>query len=275
MKLVPTGAALGVEATEVDLREPLGEADRAALRGALLSHGVVFLRGQKLSARQFVDAARIFGEIEMYDSTLKKFLLPEQPEVIVLSNIVEDGKPIGIVDAGTYWHTDRSYVKKPAWSSCLHALEVPHAEDGTPLGDTEFASMPKAYAGLDPALKERLRGLSAWHEYVFRFSEKNDAMPGVTHPIVLEHPVTKQACLYVNKGFTHRIPDLQGDEGKALLEQLFEHAHQPEFIYRHRWQVGDVLLWDNYSTQHNATGGYALPQRRHMWRTTIQGFALG
>ena len=96
----------------------------------------------------------------------------------MLSNIVENGKPIGVQDAGTYWHTDRSDVAKPAWSSCLYALEVPHVQDGTPLGDTEFASMTVAYRGLPQPERERLEQLSAWHEYVFRFSEKNDSMPG-------------------------------------------------------------------------------------------------
>ena len=274
MELKPTGAALGVEVTGVDLRVPLPEPDRRAMREALLRNGVLFVRGQQLDESQFVRFARNFGDIEIYDSTLSKFLLPNQPEIIVLSNIEKDGKPIGVVDAGTYWHTDRSYVATPAWSSSLYALEVPHANDGTPLGDTEYSNMTAAYLALPPAKRERLATLFAWHEYVFRFSEKNASMPGVRQPVVLNHPVTKAPCLYVNKGFTHRILDLPDDEAAALLEELFEHAKQPEFIYRHRWQVGDLLMWDNYSTQHRATGGYALPQRRHMWRTTIQGFPL-
>ena len=274
MDLKPTGAALGVEVTGIDLRAPLAEADRTAMREALARNGVLFVRGQHLDPRQFVQAARILGDIERYDSTLSQYLLPQQPEIIVLSNIEKDGKPIGVVDAGTYWHTDRSYVARPAWSSCLYALEVPHADDGTPLGDTEFASMTAALEALPPDDRERLGKLSAWHEYVFRFSERNSSMPGVSHPIVLPHPMTQAPCLYVNKGFTHRILDIEEKEGAALLEKLFEHARREEFIYRHRWQTGDLLMWDNYSTQHRATGGYALPQRRHMWRTTIQGFPL-
>jgi taurine dioxygenase len=274
MKINPTGAALGVEVADVDLRTPLPESDRRAIREALLHNGVLFVRGQQLDERQFVEVARLFGEIERYDSTLSKYLKPNQPEIIVLSNIVENGQPIGVQDAGTYWHTDRSYVAKPAWSSCLYALEVPHANDGTPLGDTEFANMTAAYHALPPAERERLERLFAWHEYVFRFSEKNESMPGLRQPVVLKHPVTRAPCLYVNKGFTHRIVGLPEGESAALLERLFEHAKREEFIYRHQWQVGDLLIWDNYSTQHRATGGYALPQRRHMWRTTIQGFPL-
>jgi taurine dioxygenase len=274
MELKPTGAALGAEISGVDLARPLPDADRDRLRDALARYGVLFMRGQELDPDAFVRFARNFGEIERYDSTLSKYLLDERPEIIVLSNIEKDGKPIGVVDAGTYWHTDRSYVKQPAWSSCLYAVEVPHGEDGTPLGDTEFASTTKAYEALPADERERLQSLSAWHEYVFRFSEKNDTMPGVRWPVVLKHPLTGAPCLYVNKGFTHRILDVPEEEGKALIEKLFEHVKRPEFVYRHQWKVGDLLLWDNYSTQHRATGGYQLPQRRHMWRTTIQGFPI-
>ena len=274
MELKPTGAALGAEITGADLTGPLSEPDRARLRDGLARHGVLFARGQNLDPAQVVQFARNFGEIERYDSTLSKYLLPEQPEIIVLSNIEKDGKAIGVVDAGTYWHTDRSYVPKPAWSSCLYAVEGPHADDGTPLGDTEFSSMTAAFEALPAADRERLKMLYAWHEYVFRFSEKNESMPGVRQPVVLKHPLTGAPCLYVNKGFTHRILDVPEDEGMALIERLFEHARRPEFIYRHQWKAGDLLLWDNYSTQHRATGGYQLPQRRHMWRTTIQGFPL-
>lgn len=99
-------------------------------------------------------------------------------------------------------------------------------------------------------------------------------MPPVRHPIAFKHPVSKEPCLFVNKGFTHLIPDLPEAESQALLEELFEHATKPEFVYRHHWQKGDVVIWDNYATQHRATGGYALPKRRHLWRTTVQGFDL-
>jgi taurine dioxygenase len=274
MELRPLDAPLGVEVTGIDLTAPIAEADRTAMRDALSRHGVLVVRGQSLDASQFVRFARGFGEIEMYDGHLADFLLEGQREIIVLSNIERDGKPIGVVDAGTYWHTDRSYVPKPAWSSCLYALEVPHADDGTPLGDTEFASMAAALAALPEAMQARLETLRACHEYVFRFSRRNDSLPGVEHPVVLRHPLTGARCLFVNKGFTHHMVGMSEEEGNALLEALYEHARRPEFVYRHQWRVGDLVMWDNYATQHRATGGYALPRRRHMWRTTIQGFPL-
>jgi taurine dioxygenase len=270
----PTGRALGMEIEGIDLRKPLGAETCAALKDALVRHGVIFLRGQQLDSRQLVDFARTFGEIERYDSTLAKYLLRDQPEVIVLSNIVEDGKPIGVVDAGGFWHTDRSYVSKPAWLSCLYALEVPVSDDGGSLGDTEFASMTAAVRELPQAQRERLKKLCAEHQYVFRWSDDNGSMPAVQHPVILNHPVSKEPCLFVNRGFTHRISGMDEQDSKVLLGELFAYATKPEFVYRHQWQVGDVLLWDNYATQHFATGGYSLPKRRHLWRTTVQGFDL-
>jgi taurine dioxygenase len=274
MILEPTGSALGVEIKGLDVSRPIGDADSAELKAALVRHGVIFFRGQELGSQGLVDFAKTFGPIEPYGSTMAQYQLPQQPEVLVLSNVVENGKPIGVVDAGGFWHTDRSYVAKPAWLSCLYALEVPVADDGTPLGDTEFANMFAAFRALPQAQRDRLETLSAEHQYVFRWSEDNGSMPPVSHPIAFKHPVSKETCLYVNKGFTHRIHGLPETDSRALLDELFEHAAKPQFVYRHHWRKGDVLLWDNYSTHHKASGGYSLPKRRHLWRTTVQGFDL-
>lgn len=271
MKFMSTGAALGAELVGADLRNPLTAEQQEQVRQALARHGVIFARNQMLSESEFVRFARSFGEIESYASTLQNFILPDHPEILVLSNIERDGKPVGVKDAGSYWHTDRSYVENPAWTSCLMAKEVPHDDSGHPLGDTEFASMTAALEALQHDIRQRVEGLHAWHEYVFRFSEKNESMPGVAHPIVLKHPLTGQPCLYVNRGFTHRVVELDEEEGAELLQLLYAHAEQKRFTYRHKWQVGDVLLWDNYATQHNATGGYGPHQRRLMWRTTVKG----
>ncbi|MDO8776555.1 MAG: TauD/TfdA family dioxygenase [Burkholderiaceae bacterium] len=274
MILKPTGSALGMEIQGVDLSKPLTDAELAQIKDAVVRNGVVCFRDQNVGAQSFVDFAKAFGPIEPYGSTLAEYLLPEQQDIIVLSNIVENGKSIGVTDAGSFWHVDRSYVAKPAWLSFLFALEVPFNDDGTPTGDTEFSSMTAAFKALPQAMREKLEKLNATHQYVFRWSEDNGSMPPVLHPISLKHPVSKEPCLFVNKGFTNRIPDLSEDESKVLLEELFEHAAKPEFLYRHKWQKGDVVIWDNYATQHRATGGYSLPKRRHLWRTTVQGFDL-
>ncbi|HSW15693.1 MAG TPA: TauD/TfdA family dioxygenase [Ramlibacter sp.] len=274
MILKPTGAGFGMQIEDIDLNQPISDADAAIIKDALVRNGVVVFHNQQLDPQPLVDFAKTFGPIEPYGSTLEQYLLPQQKDIIVLSNIVENGKAIGVVDAGGFWHTDRSYVAKPAWLSCLYALEVPFADDGSPLGDTAFASMTAAFRALPAAKREMLEKLEAEHQYVFRWSEDNGSMPPVRHPISLKHPVSKEPCLFVNKGFTHRIPALPEAESRALLDELFEHATKEEFVYRHKWQKGDVVVWDNYQTQHLATGGYSLPKRRHLWRTTVQGFDL-
>jgi len=274
MILKPTGGALGMEISGIDLNKPISESDTATIKDALVRHSVVIFHDQKLDPNPFVNFAKTFGPIEPYGSTMADYLLPEQQDIIVLSNIVENGKPIGVTDAGSFWHVDKSYVAKPAWLSFLYALEVPFNDDGTSTGDTEFASMTAAFRALPQAMREKLEKLDSVHQYVFRWSKDNGSMPPVRHPIAFKHPVSKEPCLFVNKGFTHQIPGLPEADGKALLEELFEHATKPEFVYRHHWQKGDVVIWDNYATQHRATGGYTLPKRRHLWRTTVQGFDL-
>jgi len=275
MKIKRLSSSVGAEVQGIDLRAPLSQSDFAAIRQAFFDAGVLILREQNLDEAGFLGFARRFGEIESYASTLAQYLKPDHPDIIVLSNIVKDGKPVGVQDAGQYWHTDRSYVERPAWLSVLYARQIPHDEAGRPLGDTMFASAVAALAALPEDERRRLASMSAWHEYIYRFSKPADQpLRGVAHPIVLRHPVTGASCLYVNAGFTQRVLDVSEAESKALLERLYDHVAREEFVYRHQWREGDVLLWDNYSTQHRAVGDYGPHQHRLMWRTTVQGFAL-
>jgi taurine dioxygenase len=274
MKTRRLSSAVGTEIQDIDLREPLKEEDFLQMKQAFLETGVLIVRNQDLSADDFVRFATRFGDIESYASTLKDYLKPGHPEIIMLSNIVENGKPLGVQDAGQYWHTDRSYVERPAWLSALYSLKIPHDDGGNPLGDTMFSNATAALLALSDKERKELESMSAWHEYVFRFSKKTDVMPGVAHPIVLHHPITNAPVLYVNAGFTHHVMDVSDSESKALLEKLYAHIARDEFVYRHKWKKGDVLLWDNYSTQHRAVGDYGPDQHRLMWRTTIQGVAL-
>lgn len=274
MKIRQLTKAIGAEVEGLDLRLPIAPPDFAKIRQAFTDHGVLIVRGQDLDADQFIRFARCFGPDESYGSTLSEFLLPGHPEIISLSNIVENGRRLGVQDAGQYWHTDRSYVQQPAWSSMLYSQKIPHDDKGEPLGDTQFASTVAALAALPPDERARLGKLQAWHEYVFRFTKPNDSMPGVAHPMVLRHPLSGAECLYVNAGFTRRVIGLPPDESKALLERLYAHTARDQFVYRHKWRVGDVLMWDNYSTVHNAVADYGPHQHRLMWRTTIKGFPL-
>ncbi|CAN5478326.1 TauD/TfdA family dioxygenase [soil metagenome] len=274
MRITPLSAPVGALIEGVDLREPLSADDFAQIREAFVDRGVVVVRNQQLDEAQFVGIARRFGEIESYESTLGQYLNAKQPAIIMLSNIVENGRKLGVQDGGQYWHTDRSYVERPAWSSMLHSKMIPHDEHGTPLGDTMFASMSAAYDALPTDEQRALEQLTAQHEYVYRFSKPNDAMPPVEHPVVLRHPLTGRPGIYVNAGFTAKLLGMSEAESQQKLASLYAHATEDRFVYRHRWQVGDVLMWDNYSTQHRAVGDYGPDQHRLMWRTTIQGFEL-
>jgi taurine dioxygenase len=223
-----------------------------------------------------------FGK-ELDIHPLRQFAMPDNPEVFVLSNKLDpNGKPIGAVDAAQYWHSDLSYTPTPSRVSLLYALEVPYSADGQPLGDTEFSSASRAYADLPADMKARLQGLRASH-----LAQKPKATsshltapldPGtqsrlkeVLHPVVRTHPYTGKKCLFVNQGFTVRIEGMSEAESEALLEFLYRHLTQPKYIYRHRWAVGDLVMWDNCSTIHQGIGNYKYPQQRLMHRTIVKG----
>jgi taurine dioxygenase len=215
---------------------------------------------------------------------LKEFVKPQHPEIYVLSNIVENGRCIGIKDAGNYWHTDLSYTKAPSRGSIMYALEVPRDDSGQPLGDTQFASTAAAYAMLSEEMKQRLQGLRAVHRFWDRYirerkiagsdvviaDERRAQTPDVVHPIVRTHPHTDRKCLYVNEGFTIAIEGMDEHQSRRLLQELFEHCTRPELVYRHQWQPGDVVMWDNCATLHRATVDYG-ERRRLMQRTTLSG----
>ena len=271
MKINQLSARLGAEVTGIDLSRELPEQVFRALRDAFLAHSVLVIRDQDLDPDAFVRASRRFGEMEPYESTVKQFLMPGHPEIILISNVKEDGRNVGIEDAGQYWHTDRSYVEEPAWASLLYARELPVDAQGVVHGDTRFASTVAAFAALPGELKERLGTLQAVHRYIYRYTTPGARpLPEVRHPIALHHPFTGARSLYVNQGFTDRIADLDPASSERLLAQLYTHLAQPRFQYVHQWRPGDIVMWDNFATQHNATGDYKLPLRRLLWRTTIK-----
>jgi taurine dioxygenase len=277
----PCEAPLGAE-IEIDLSRPPSDEEFAAIEAAFHRHSVVFFRNQELTEEQHIAFSRRFGELEIH--VLKQYLHPRHPEILMVSNVIEDGRPIGIADAGRYWHSDLSYVPAPSRCSLLYAREVPVA-DGRVLGDTLFASAAAAYDALPEATKRRIAGLKAVHRYGDRYArmqasggvrapltdEQKRQTPDVVHPVVRTHPATGRKCLYVNEGFTVAILGLPEDESQGLLAELTAHAVRPDFVYRHNWRRGDLLMWDNCATQHLAVGDYALPQRRLMHRTTVRG----
>jgi len=286
VRVTRIGTHLGAEISGVDLTQPLDDATFAEIERAFHDESVVVFRGQPITEEQHIAFSRRFGNLEVHVSGAR-YLHPRHPEIRINSNIIENGKPIGATDAGQYWHTDLSYMGAPSKCSLLYAVEVP-VRDGKPLGDTQFSSVTAAYDALSPAMKKRLEGLRAVHSYSHRYYKLTDAgkqrpplteeqkarTPDVEHPVVLTHPRTGRKCLFVNEGFTTHIVGMPEAESRALLAELFTHVRQPEFMYAHKWSVGDLLMWDNLSTQHFAVADYALPLRRKMQRTTVTGSAL-
>jgi alpha-ketoglutarate-dependent taurine dioxygenase len=272
-------AALGAE-IEFDLAQPIDASTFAEIERLFHDNIVVFFRGQHLSNEQHIAFSRRFGELEIH--IVKKYLLPGYPEILLISNVRdESGAHIGLADAGFTWHSDVSYRRRPSRCSLLYAKEVPLA-DGAPLGDTVFASCIAAYEALPEATKRLLAGKRAIHRYAMRRRVENSPRPKLTpaqlaetpdvsHPIVRTHPYTGRKALYVTAGECIGIEGMPEDEALDLIAELDVHCVRPEFCYRHRWQVGDLVMWDNASAMHLAICDYALPQRRLMHRTTVIG----
>lgn len=277
------GTTIGVETSGIDLSQELSGAAFEAIKEVFYRFKVMFFRRQKLMPENQIQFSRRFGQQEVH--VLNHYLHAEHPEILIISNIVDAaGKNIGIADAGRYWHSDLTYMPVPSAASMLYAHEVPHDENGKALGDTIFSDACAAYDGLPSELKERVKDLKALSSLGHRFAkihkdgiskEKLDDKNNkeAVHPVVRTHPVTGRKLIYVNEGHTHRILGVSEEESRELLEVLCTHCTQPTFQYRHKWQVGDLLMWDNAGVQHLAIADYKLPQRRLMHRTTIAGSA--
>ncbi|MEO7886117.1 MAG: TauD/TfdA family dioxygenase [Polaromonas sp.] len=279
IEIRPFDAPLGAEVLGLDLSKPLAAADFSRIHRAHLDHHVLVFRDQRITPQQHVDFSRRFGPLQIH--VLKSFQLQNHPEILIVSNIKENGEPIGLGDAGHFWHSDLSYKDKPSLGSLLHAQELP-AEGG----DTLFANQHTAWDTLPAALKTAVEGLRAEHTYLAKYEELRSRNPWrpkltqeqveevkpVVHPVVRTHPENGRKALFVSEHFTTRILDIPEDESTALLNELFEHTSRPELIYRHQWQAHDMVFWDNRSVTHLAAG---TPDhlRRKLYRTTIEGDA--
>jgi len=277
IEVMPTGAALGAEIRGVDLAEPIDDATFAAIEQAYDEHGVIFFRGQIITPPQQVAFTRRFGAIE-FNIFGERWSVPGSPEIVVVSNITEDGRPIGVRRAGENWHSDMCYAPRPPRGTMLYALEVPELL-GLTLGDTEFASAAAAWDALPDAIRHRLEGRQAIFDFCGRkrafppTQAEKDRYPPVRHPIARTHPRTGRKCLYVMRDDCTGIEGIAPDEAEALIAALADHIVKPAFVYRHQWRPGDVLMWDNCTVQHRAIQDYDMPQRRLMHRTTMDGAA--
>ena len=276
MKIVPTGLALGAEIQDVDLRA-ISDPGFAALHRAWLDHLVLLIRGQQLTDDDLIAFSRRFGDLDWapVQETGRRFV-EGRPEIYVVSNVVENGTPIGSLGAGeALWHTDMSYLEDPPKASMLHALEIPPAG-----GDTYFCNMYCAYESLPEALKQRISSLRLKHDATYNSggyvrlgvtaTDNPISSPGVYHPIVCTHPETKRAALYLGRRRNAYIDGLPLHESEALLDELWSYATRQAFAWRIQWRVGDVVLWDNRCTMHRRDS-FPADSRRILHRTQIKG----
>jgi len=276
----PSGEILGATVSGVDLSRPLSDADFAAVLRGLGDFGVLCFPAQRLEAAALRDFSRRFGGIQ---AMLSGYHEPGMPEVGILSNVVENGRPIGLADAGQDWHTDMSYNRTIGFLNVLYAVKVPR-RDGRVLGATAFVNTRAAYDDLSPELKERLRDATGTHDFN-KFWENMRRRPGSqrpplseeqrgnrppsVHPVFLTHPITGRKVLYCNPGYAIRINELNEAESDCVLATLFAHQLQPKYRYVHRWTEGDVLVWDHIGTLHNAIADYGPHEHRLMKRCQV------
>lgn len=280
--VVPSGYSLGCKIEGLDLSQPLSEADEALILDALGRYGVVCFPNQSLEPEAQMAFASHFGSLEV-NVAAGRYTVPGHPEVMILSNMIENGTAVGLADAGQDWHTDMSYSKTIAFLNVLFAVKVP-MRNGRPLGDTEFLDMCAAYDALSDEMKRRIEGKTATHDFD-KFWSKMVAMPGtqrkpmtpeqraakppVSHPIVLRHPISGRKALYCNVGYTVRVDGVSQAESDEILEQLFAHQLEDRFKYTHHWTEGDLLVWDNLWTMHNAVADYGPDEYRMMRRCQV------
>ena len=246
----------GAEVTNVDIATADAET-RAELVKTFNLHGALLLRNQKLSPDELVAYLSLFGEPEGH--TLQKYTLPGHPEIYILSNREENGKPIGAHNDGVGWHTDYSYKEKPVQNTMLYAVEVP--PEGS---DTIIADCCAAYNALSDERKEQLDNLVLHHSYKhfmenrefgrMTLSDKLQAEnPDVFHPLIRTHPADGRKALWVSTGTVTEVVGMPNPEGMELIDELVDFVTQDQFTYRHKWQVGDVITWDNRCTLHTGT----------------------
>jgi taurine dioxygenase len=281
MKLIPTGRTLGATIEGIDLSKTLSSDLLDKVMQALGNHGVLRFPGQSLTGMELRQFSAQLGDLEI--NVAGGFQEPGMPEVMILSNIVENGKPVGLSDAGLDWHTDMSYSRQIAFANVLYGIKIPR-RGGKPLGSTDFCNMHAAYEGLPEKLKKELDGKTVLHDFN-KFWEKmrsregsrraplsdaqRQAKPPVSHPIFLTHPITGRKVLYANPGYSMKINELSEKESEETLAFLFEHQTRPEYRYSFHWTEGDVLVWEDFGTIHNAIADYGPDEHRLIKRCQV------
>lgn len=275
LQVLPSGAALGAEIRGVDLRNLSGNSF-AAIHRAWLDYSVVLVREQRLDDEDLIRFSRRFGELDWapIQETGRRFV-EGHPEIYVVSNVIENGVPIGSLGAGeATWHTDMSYLEYPPKASMLYALEVPPSG-----GNTHFCSMYRAYEILPASLRERIATLRLKHDGTYNSGgylrqgvaavDDPRTSPGVYHPLVCRHPETGREVLYLGRRRNAYVGGLPLAESEALLDELWSYAQRDDIAWEHEWSAGDVVLWDNRCTMHRRDS-FDATSRRVLHRTQIK-----
>lgn len=271
LRITPLGPHIGAEISGLTLAEPLSGQLFELIQQALLTHQVLFFREQPITPLSQRVLAHRFGDLHIHPVYPHA---PEAEEIIVLDTH-HDNPP-----DNDNWHTDVTFIETPPALAILAAKQLPPVG-----GDTLWASGIAAFEGLSPCLQQLLAGLEAEHDFTKSFpAHRHNASPAeyrrwqeaaarhppLRHPVVRTHPLSGRQALFVNEGFTTRLPNLPAQESEALLAFLFRHIARPEYQVRWRWRENDIAIWDNRVTQHYANADY-LPTRRIMHRATVLG----
>jgi taurine dioxygenase len=276
MKIERLSDVAGARIHGVDLSRTLDAQAFAQVEAALHEHCFVVLPKQVLSAPQFVAFSRQWGRPEPH--VIDTFHHPQDPNILILSNVTRHGKPIGLLDAGTYFHTDYSYLDVPARCTMLYAIQVPHQRGGT-----TFANQTRAYDDLPAGMKSRIEGLTGRHHYGNREDvdersrtvasvlneDQKKKVHWVRHPLARAHPWTGVKSLYAVSGSSFGIEGMDDNEALQLLRELSAHSTQERYRYTHNYTVGDVIVWDNAQLLHCAPLT-DLTQARTLWRVTVK-----
>ncbi len=276
LQITPIHHHFAAEIAGIDLSQPVTLATKERLNALLAQYAVLVFRKQTLNPPQFMSAAEIFGEL--MDQQLKKYVLPDYPMVGCNSTDDLPRKNGKLQVRGENYHTDHSNDRCPPKATTLHALQIPSTG-----GDTQFVDVRRAYDDLPIALKEKIKNLRSLHVHqssrspreLTKLSPEDLAkIPTALQPIVIKHPGSGRPALYLNTGRMEGVDGMPSDEGYALIEDLYQRATDTKYEYRHKWQVGDMVIWDNQAVMHQANADYDPEQKRFLYRLMIKGVAL-
>ena len=266
----PLSSSFGAEVSGIDLSKDISAMDQMVIRELWAKHQLLLFRGQSLGEEDLVRTSRYIGDLEIH--IRREYLSEENPEILLVSNIKKDGRPVGILsDTEVGWHYDQIYLPRPAVGSMLMAVKLPSSG-----GQTSFADMTAAFEALSDEIKAKINGTKAVQSYesfnaqfsVATNKTQKKLSPDIEQPLVRTHPISGRKALYICPGMTTQIVGMDAHESAEMLDYLFDFSVRPKFVYTHNWQMGDVLLWDNASTMHRREpfdGNY----ERLMKRTTI------